>query len=148
MSSATKIIIALLVLVLIGVAVVGLSDDEEPAATNNTNNQDAVDNTPNNDGQDADSNVEDDAEAVATTSVSIVDSSNDGFSPATIRVRQNAKVTWTNNDSLPHTVKFADEESDRLSQGDTFDKTFNTTGTFSYVCGLHSNMTGTVIVEE
>jgi plastocyanin len=99
------------------------------------------------DGEDAATDDTDD-DAAATTSVSIVSSADDGFSPGTIRVKVGDTVTWTNNDSMPHTVEFSDEESDTLNEGDTYTKTFDTAGSFSYICGLHPNMRGMVIVEQ
>jgi plastocyanin len=72
------------------------------------------------------------------------------FSPGDVSVAAGGTVTWTNQDSLPHSVVFDDAaltDSDNLSQGDTFEATFATAGSFSYVCGIHPNMTGTVTVQ-
>ena len=37
-------------------------------------------------------------------------------------------------------------ESDTLDTGATFSTTFDTPGTFTYVCGIHSSMHGTITV--
>jgi plastocyanin len=59
------------------------------------------------------------------------------------------KVTWTNQDSAGHTVAAGDQSwaSDTLEQGATFSHVFSTAGTFSYICGVHPSMKGTVIVK-
>ncbi len=74
------------------------------------------------------------------------------FSPGTITVKRGTTVTWTNNDSLTHTVT-PDSETDEfrgssLSPGETYAVTFNTTGTYNYHCQPHPHMTGTVTVIE
>jgi plastocyanin len=78
--------------------------------------------------------------------VSIVDF---GFEPADLTVAVGDTVTWTNTGSATHTVKWQDgePESDRLESGATYERTFASAGSFPYVCGIHSQMTGTVTVE-
>jgi plastocyanin len=71
------------------------------------------------------------------------------FSPATITVAAGTKVTWTNQDSSPHTIVSDDGstfKSERLANGASFSFTFTTAGTFAYHCGIHGSMTGKVIV--
>lgn len=70
------------------------------------------------------------------------------FDPATVTVKVGTTITWTNQDTATHTVKADDGgwSSDSLKQGDTFSQTFTQTGTFTYTCGIHSSMAGTVIV--
>jgi amicyanin len=73
------------------------------------------------------------------------------FSPSSLTIKVGDKVTWTNQDSAPHTVT-ADSrgefDSGRLSQGDTFSYTFDTAGTFDYHCSIHPFMQATVIVQN
>jgi plastocyanin len=87
-------------------------------------------------------------QAQSTDKVSIANMS---FSPADITVKKGATVTWTNNDSITHTVT-ADSgntfDSGNLEPGKTFSHTFNDTGTFAYHCNIHPNMTGKVTVTE
>jgi plastocyanin len=80
-------------------------------------------------------------------SVNIVDFA---FQPQAVTVRVGQTVTWTNNGDAPHTVKWQQgaPESPRLSKGSTYQRTFDAAGTFPYVCGIHSNMTGTVTVSQ
>ncbi len=71
------------------------------------------------------------------------------FNPMDIEVAPGTTVTWTNEDSAPHTVKDSGElfpESDDLAQGDTFTFTYDTPGEYPYICGIHQYMKGTVTV--
>jgi plastocyanin len=78
-----------------------------------------------------------------------VDISGFAFNPGTITIKVGQTVTWTNNDSVSHNVKADDGSfsSSTLATGDSFSFTFNTAGTYTYKCGFHANMLGTVIVQ-
>jgi len=71
------------------------------------------------------------------------------FVPDKLTVAVGTKVTWTNNDSVTHTVTSDDGlfESGNLSRGATFSHTFNQKGTFDYYCRIHPSMTAQIIVE-
>jgi plastocyanin len=80
----------------------------------------------------------------------MVDITDFAFDEATVTIPVGGSVTWTNNDSAPHTATAMDREvlqSGTLNQGDTFTQTFDTPGTYEYFCEFHPNMSGTVIVE-
>lgn len=85
----------------------------------------------------------------ATNSVTI---QNFAFSPADITVKKGTTVTWTNQDSTPHTVTETDGKtgpsSGDITKGNHYSFTFDTAGTFQYHCSIHPNMTGTVTVTE
>jgi plastocyanin len=83
--------------------------------------------------------------AGSVSTVTIVDFS---FSPADITVAPGTVVTWTNNDSVPHTATAADGsfDSGNLSPGESFNHTFSDAGAFAYACQYHPNMKGTVTV--
>jgi plastocyanin len=74
---------------------------------------------------------------------------NFAFQPATIRVKVGTTVTWTQQDSIPHTVTSRTGlfDSGSLSLGETFEYTFDELGTYEYYCTIHPSMTGRVIVE-
>lgn len=69
------------------------------------------------------------------------------FQPSEVTVARGGTVTWTNQDPTQHTVKFADSESAPLGKGSTYQKKFDTAGTYDYRCGIHPSMTGKVIVQ-
>lgn len=69
------------------------------------------------------------------------------FSPQTVTIKSGTTVTWTNQDSVAHTVISDSFASNNLNPGDTFQFTFNTPGTYNYHCSIHPSMTGTVIVQ-
>ncbi len=72
------------------------------------------------------------------------------FVPGEIEVKVGTTITWTNNDSVPHTVTARDDsfDSGRMEQGNTFSFTFDTAGSFEYFCEYHPNMVGTIVVTE
>ena len=74
---------------------------------------------------------------------------NFAFSPKTQTISVGDTITWTNADSTGHSV-IADEgafSSSILSTGESFSFTFDTSGTYTYFCGPHPSMKGTVVVE-
>ncbi len=88
--------------------------------------------------------------ASQTNSVTIKDFS---FQPKKITVKKGTKVTWTNQDTVKHTVTPDDESvdfksSELLGKGESYSVTFNAVGTFNYHCQPHPNMTASVEVTE
>jgi plastocyanin len=74
---------------------------------------------------------------------------NFAFSPATLTLKTGTKVTWTNKDTVTHTVT-ADQgafNSGLLSPGNSFSFTFTKAGTYSYHCNIHHSMMATIIVQ-
>ena len=86
--------------------------------------------------------------SLSTTLGNTVTIANFAFSPATLTINVGSKVTWTNTDSVTHTVTSNNGvfDSGDLAPNATFSYTFNTAGTFVYHCSIHTYMTGTVIV--
>jgi plastocyanin len=85
--------------------------------------------------------------AASTVSVEI---SNFAFQPASVTIQVGDTVTWTNLDSTAHTA--TDTGSGALfdgamNQGESFSYTFTQPGTVNYICTLHPEMTGAVIVQ-
>jgi plastocyanin len=71
------------------------------------------------------------------------------FQPSTIRVDAGQKITWTNDESVPHDVvatSGADFKSQPFSKGGTFSFTPQKSGTIKYECTLHPGMDGTIQV--
>ena len=73
---------------------------------------------------------------------------NFAYSPATVTVSLGSIVTWTNNDTAPHTVTFdSGPDCGNLANGATTSAAFAQAGTYAYHCTIHSQMRATVVVE-
>lgn len=68
------------------------------------------------------------------------------YSPATVTVTVGDTVTWTNSDAQAHTATGDGWNTGDLGNGDSGSITFQTAGTFDYMCGIHPAMRGTVVV--
>ena len=85
------------------------------------------------------------------------------FGPADVEISAGDSVTWTNGDDFPHSVwsdKRTDGKRDWESVGPDASAslpealppmgsstcTFPKAGTYSYICGIHNTMRGTVTV--
>lgn len=89
------------------------------------------------------------------------------FDPKTLEVASGTEVTWTNADTVAHTVTSGiqgeqgapgvseDEpaqpdgvfDGDLTEEGEAFSFTFDEAGTYSYYCDIHRQMTGEIVVE-
>ena len=87
------------------------------------------------------------AQAVRDSSTPVV-ISGFKFTPQRVTIRAGEVVTWTNNDGTAHTATALNGSfnSGPLSQGSTYTHAFTVTGVFSYMCSIHSSMTGTIQV--
>jgi plastocyanin len=66
--------------------------------------------------------------------------SGDVFSPDSIQIVEGSTVVWRNNDDDVHPVTASEGSFDSgdLDPGETFTRTFSSTGTFAYFCQHHS----------
>ena len=96
------------------------------------------------------------------TEVSIVSGSStkaeDAYDPNPVQAKVGDTVTWTNDDTQPHTVtsgsngqpdgKFDSSPNlnPLMAPGQTFEHTFEEPGEYPYYCAVHPNMVGTVSV--
>jgi nitrite reductase (NO-forming) len=91
------------------------------------------------------------------TGVSIVPGSSslttDSYAPNPVEVGVGDTITWTNDDSQPHTATSGEAvtpdgnfDSGIMAPAATFDFTFTEAGEYPYFCLLHPNMIGTVSV--
>lgn len=88
--------------------------------------------------------------AIAATTVSI-DSYT--FVPQELHIMVGTRVTWKNNDDVPHAVIGTKEGetstvfgSITLQNGMNYSYTFNTAGNYDYHCSIHPTMTGSITV--
>jgi plastocyanin len=75
---------------------------------------------------------------------------NFNFTPPTLTVTAGTKVTWINNDDVPHLIvnvqnKF--KQSTVLDTDQKFSVTLTKPGTYNYFCSLHPKMQGIIIVK-
>jgi plastocyanin len=71
------------------------------------------------------------------------------FVPETAEAKVGQKVTWVNDESIPHNVvaeEGADFKSDIFGEGGEFSYVPREAGTIAYVCTLHPGMDGTLTV--
>ncbi|AIF47439.1 cupredoxin domain-containing protein [Dyella japonica] len=92
------------------------------------------------------------ANATATASAKpvTVDIRNFAFAPKTLTIPAGTRVVWTNRDDEPHLVVSAGHQfasSRALDTSDSYAVTFDHAGTYTYYCGIHPMMVGTVIVQ-
>jgi plastocyanin len=79
-----------------------------------------------------------------TTAVSIIDFA---FDPVTVTIPTGTKIVWTNSGQAPHTMTGSFFSSDILQPGDSTEFVFTSPGSFPYVCALHEQMSGEIVVE-
>jgi plastocyanin len=87
------------------------------------------------------------ATAMASNQVNI---QNLSFNPQVLTVTVGMSVTWTNLDPMGHTATSTDANepfaSGTLLTGQSSSYTFNKVGKFNYICEIHPNMMGTIVV--
>jgi plastocyanin len=71
------------------------------------------------------------------------------FSPMSLAVPAGTMVTWKNLDGEPHTVVSIEGvfRSGGLDQDDSFTFKFDKPGTYKFVCSIHPQMLGTIVVK-
>ncbi len=74
------------------------------------------------------------------------------FTPSQITIAKGGSVTWTNNDSITHTVvddlsNVGGPNSGDIAPGQSYSFTFEKTGSFQYHCSIHPSMRGTIVVK-
>ena len=78
------------------------------------------------------------------------------YTPSNLTIQGNTTVTWTNNDTVLHTVTSGNPnegpsrlfDSSLIGPNNQFNYTFSDEGQFKYYCTLHPFMTGTVTVTK
>ncbi|KAF2393940.1 cupredoxin domain-containing protein [Pseudomonas frederiksbergensis] len=72
------------------------------------------------------------------------------FGSKDMTVAVGTKVTWVNDDEIPHTVAETHKvfRSGALDTNDSFSYVFNTPGEFEYFCSLHPQMIGKIVVSQ
>ncbi len=132
--AATGIAVACLAMSACGAVAEAHQTPAAPAVTSTQNSQE-MPNTP---------NMQPAAQSAGTT----VTIAKFMFGPDTLTVPVGATVTWTNDDTDPHTVVAKDGSfrSAALTKGGTYQHTFDKPGTYQYLCSIHPFMVATVVV--
>jgi len=75
---------------------------------------------------------------------------NFAFAPQSMSVATGTKVTFINDDTVTHTATGTGTSalinSGDLAKGQSYSVTFTKAGTYSYICSIHPDMTGTIVV--
>jgi plastocyanin len=72
---------------------------------------------------------------------------NFSFNPNSLTVTVGTKVTWTNHDSVTHTVTANQGAfNSPVLPGSSFSFTFTKAGTYAYHCMIHPYMMATIVV--
>jgi plastocyanin len=71
-----------------------------------------------------------------------------GYSPQTVTIEAGGTIDWVNSGALPHTVTLVGGgfDSGFLFTGDAYSRTFTVEGRYDYLCTIHPEMRGTVVV--
>jgi plastocyanin len=73
------------------------------------------------------------------------------FSPADVRIKAGDTVKWINREKrTSHSVLFPAEnglESERMFPDESWQRKFTQPGSYSYRCGPHEEMKGSIVVE-
>ena len=87
--------------------------------------------------------------STAPSSSASVSMAGRSFSPSTVTIAAGGAVTFRNDDDRAHTVTANDGafNSGTISEGGSWKRTFKTAGTFAYLCAIHPEMTGKVVVK-
>lgn len=87
--------------------------------------------------------------ATADTSTHKISIMASQFDPARLDMLQGTSITWTNNDSVAHSVVSNDGtsfNSGTLNPGQTYHLQFLAGGAFQYHCGIHPSVEGVIYV--
>jgi plastocyanin len=76
-----------------------------------------------------------------------VEITNYKFNPSVITIKKWDTVTWVNNDTVPHIVKWSNFEWPSQAKWESFSYTYSEVGTFDYICSIHPTMKWQVIVK-
>ena len=73
------------------------------------------------------------------------------FEPKTLTVKAGSTVKWTNEDTATHSIKDTSQlatpvSPDLVGKGSIFSITYGQPGSYSYICGIHQYMSGSVQV--
>ena len=89
------------------------------------------------------------APSAATDQRGLVAIANFAFTPKMIEIAKGERITWRNDDDVPHRIQSANmafAPSSVLDTRASYDVTLTAPGDYSYFCSLHPMMTGSIVV--
>jgi plastocyanin len=139
-------VIAVIVIIII-LAVAGFIVRGNKSDTSTNNSQTSTNNT-----QPKSNSTSNSQNSNNQSSANTVSIANMAFTPPQITVNKGDSVTWTNNDSMTHTVvddlsNVGGPNSGDIAPGSSYSFTFTKTGSFQYHCSIHPSMRGTIVVK-
>jgi len=70
------------------------------------------------------------------------------YAPSVLTVKAGTRVEWRNEDPFPHTVTAPGKfDSHEIGAGKAWAYVAKAPGRYDYLCTLHPNMKGTLVVE-
>src|SRR5262245_10833522 len=95
------------------------------------------------------------SQAAAVNSGATIDITEFAFNPSLTNVKVGQTVTWQNSGEATHQVAQVPDpgatrtfDSDLIAPGKNFVFTFTAEGPYKYICVIHTQMTGTLVVEK
>lgn len=132
-----RLLVALLAVGTLLVAACGDDGDDDATSDDSTVTTEAME-------EESDDAADDDASGGAEGQATI---SGLTFQPDPIEISVGTTVEWTNEDGVGHTVSAEDDSFDEgVDPGGTASVTFDEAGEYEYFCGIHPQMSGTVVV--
>ncbi len=148
MKKNSLVIFALLALVMLGAGCYGTPSAPAPEVNAPSANAPEINiEVPGSENVPPAANANQPAEAEVYSNSAAVLLQNFSFAPASVTIAAGGEVTWTNRDSVNHTVTGDDWGSELFGKDQTFTKKFETPGVYPYYCMPHPNMTGRVVVK-
>jgi Icc protein len=89
------------------------------------------------------------ASIASASEIGDVSIANFAFTPKIVKVSAGSKVTWRNDDDVPHKIQSADNRfrgSPLLDTKGVYSLNFKESGEFAYFCSLHPTMQGKIVV--
>lgn len=69
------------------------------------------------------------------------------FEPSTLKVRVGETVTFLNRDAIPHALRIDDQDLTWQAPGESVEWKAETPGVHPYLCNIHPEMAGEIIVK-
>ena len=86
-------------------------------------------------------------EIISKLETQIIVIQNKSFSPTNLTIKLHDQVEWQNKDNETYQITGEGWGNVPIEPGESFTQAFETTGTYTYSCALHPDLTGTIVVK-